>query len=635
MILTLKDGSKKEFKDGMTGLEVANAISPSLGKKCLGIRFHGDVIDYREPINQDGDFEILTKESPEALHILNHTCAHIFAQAIMHLYPQAQLAFGPAIDEGFYYDIQLPNPISDKDFPAIEKEMHKIAEAGLPLVRKDITKEEGKKIFANQEFKKAHIDELEGPLTVYEQGDFVDLCKGPHVPNTSYCKAFKLMNISGAYFHGDKTQAQLTRIYGICFFDDKSLEDYLRLLEERKSSDHRKLGKDLNIFMLSDYGPGFPFWLPDGMIFKQQLIDYWTKLHYANDYMLIQTPMILSKELWETSGHWDHYKENMYTTMIEGKEYAIKPMNCPGAIQVYKNDQHSYKELPLRYAELGFVHRHEASGALNGLFRVRAFTQDDAHTLLREDQVEEEISKLLKIYGEVYKTFGLSYHIELSTRPETGYIGKIETWNNAEDALRKCLEENGVPYKINPGDGAFYGPKLDFKLNDSLGRVWQCGTIQLDMQLPGRFDCVYVDKDGSLKTPLMIHRAIFGSLERFSGILIEHFKGVFPTWLAPKQVVILPVIDEKHGQVADEIAKVLKEADIRAYVDHSDDKLGKKIHDWQVKKIPYTLVIGDKEAEDKSVTYRIYGHKDQVNLSLEDFKKLVLEDIKSKKLSRD
>lgn len=634
MILTLKDGSKKEFKDGMTGLEIAAALSPSLAKKCLGVRFQGEILDYRVPLHADGDFEILTKDSPEALKILNHTCSHIFAQAIMKLYPTAQLAFGPAVDEGFYYDIQFKDPISEKDFPAIEKEMHRIVSAGYPLVRKDITKEEGKAIFKDQQFKKIHIDELEGPLTVYTQGDFTDLCKGPHVSSTSLCKAFKLMSISGAYFHGDKNQAQLTRIYGVCFFDEPALDSYLKLLEERKESDHRKIGKEMGLFMLSDYGPGFPFWLPDGMILRQQLVNWWTDLHYKNDYLMVQTPIILSKQLWETSGHWDHYKENMYTTMIDESEYAIKPMNCPGAILVYKNDIHSYKELPLRYAELGLVHRHEASGALNGLFRVRCFTQDDAHILLREDQIEEEISKLLKIFGEVYKTFGLSYHIELSTRPEKDYIGEIKTWDAAEAALRKCLEINGIPYQINPGDGAFYGPKLDFKLNDSLGRVWQCGTIQLDMQLPGRFDCFYIDKDGTKKTPMMIHRAIFGSVERFTGILIEHFKGVFPTWLAPKQVVVIPVKNEAHQAYAEKVTAALQAAGIRASLDASEDKLGKKIHDWQVKKVPYTLVLGDKEVQAGSVTYRIYGKQDQVSVALADFTKLVLDDINSKKISR-
>ncbi len=634
MILTLKDGSKKEFENGLNGMEIAGKLSSSLAKKCVGIRFNGELIDYREPINADGDFEIITKDMPEALHILNHTAAHILAQAIERLYPDAQLAFGPAIDEGFFYDIGLKEPISDKDFPAIEKEMRKIVESGYPLVREDISLDDAEKLFAHQKYKLIHAKELKGPLTVYKQGEYADLCKGPHVASTGLVKAFKLMNISGAYFKGDKNSEQLTRIYGVAFFDQKSLDDYLKLLEERKLSDHRKLGKDLGLFMISDYGPGFPFWLPNGMILRRQLENFWLDFHYANDYLIIKTPIILSKELWETSGHWDHYKENMYTTMIDEKEFAIKPMNCPGAILVYKNDQHSYKELPLRYGELGLVHRHEASGALNGLFRVRCFTQDDAHILLREDQIESEITKLLHDFHSIYSVFGLTYHIELSTRPEEGYIGDINTWNHAEAALKKALEENGIPYQINPGDGAFYGPKLDFKLNDSLGRVWQCGTIQLDMFLPGRFDCTYIDKDGSKKTPLMIHRAIFGSIERFVGIITEHFKGAFPTWLAPKQVEIIPVDLKSHLDYAKKINDIFLKNNIRSSIDLDEDKLGKKIHDSQAMKIPYTLVIGDKEVSSNSVTYRVFGSPNQITVSFDEFLALIQKDISTKALKR-
>ncbi len=634
MILTLKDGSKKEFKDGMTGLEIASSLALSLGKKCLGIRFNGVLRDYREPIHEDGVFEVVTKEDPDALHILNHTAAHIFAQAVQHLYKGTMFAFGPAIDEGFYYDIKLPEGvvISDKDFPKIEAEMKKIVSEKLPLVRKDITREEGKEIFKGQKYKLQHIDELEGELTIYSQGDFTDLCKGPHVPDTSYAKAIKLTNISGAYFHGDKNNDQLTRVYGVAFFDQKDLDAYLKLLEERKQRDHKKLGRDLNIFMLSDYGPGMPFWLPDGIIYREQLLNYWKKIHDEMGYLRIDTPILLNKELWETSGHWDHYKENMYTTEVEGEEFAVKPMNCPGAIIVYKNDQHSYKELPLRYAELGHVHRYEASGALNGLFRVRSFTQDDAHILLREDQIGDEVSRIIKLYDTVYKTFGLPYHIELSTMPED-HVGDVATWQHAEAELRRALEENHLEYKLNPGDGAFYGPKLDFKLKDSLGRIWQCGTIQLDYQLPARFHCEYIDADGSKKTPIMIHRACFGSVERFTGILLEHFKGAFPTWLSPKQVVILPV-GERHEAYAEEVLKELKGLDIRASIDNSSDKLGKKIRTYVTKKVPYILVLGDKEQEEKSVTYRIYGHTDQVSASLKDFEALILDDIKEKKLVR-
>lgn len=634
MILTLKDGTKKEFKDGMTGKEIASELSISLGKKCLGIRFNGELHDYREKFDKDGVFEVITKDDPDALHILNHTAAHIFAQAIQHLYPGTMFAFGPAIEEGFYYDMRFPEgvTISDKDFPKIEKEMEKIVSEKLPLVRHDITKDEAKEIFKGQKYKLQHIDELEGPLTCYTQGDFTDLCKGPHVPDTSYAKAIKLTNISGAYFHGDKNNDQLTRIYGVAFFSKPDLDNYLKLLQERKERDHKKLGRELNIFMLSDYGPGMPFWLPDGIIYRDELVNYWKKIHDEAGYKRIETPILLNKELWEISGHWDHYKENMYTTEVDGEEFAVKPMNCPGALLVYKSEQRSYKDLPLRLAEFGHVHRYEASGALNGLFRVRSFIQDDTHILLREDQIGDEVSRIIKIYDQIYHTFGLPYSIELSTMPED-HIGDIKTWEHAESELKRALEENHKDYKLNPGDGAFYGPKLDFKLRDSLGRIWQCGTIQLDYQLPARFKCEYTDADGSKKCPVMIHRACFGSIERFTGILLEHFKGAFPTWLSPKQVVVLPV-GERHEAYAEEVRKYLHENGIRVEVDASADKLGKKIRNWVTKKVPYILVIGDKEVESKTVNYRIYGHTDQKSVSLEDFYKLIREDIDQKKLDR-
>lgn len=635
MKLTLQDGSIREFENNLTGKQIASLISKSLEKECIGVLFNDEILDFRDKINSDGTFKVITKKDKEALTILNHSCAHVLASAIKHLYPDAQFAYGPAIDEGFYYDIHFSKPISDKDFPAIEKEMHNIVSHSLPFERKEISLQEGEEIFKDQKLKLIHLKELQGPLTIYQDGDFIDLCKGPHVSNTSLCKAFKLLSIAGAYFKGDKNNEQLTRIYGTCFFSSKDLEDYLKLVEERKQSDHRKIGRDLDLFMLSDYGPGFPFWLPNGMILKNQLIDFWNKIHYANDYQIVQTPIILSKELWLISGHWDHYKENMYTTKIDDKEYAIKPMNCPGGILVYKNSIHSYKELPIRIGELGLVHRHEASGALNGLFRVRCFTQDDAHCFIREDQLEEEVTKLLNLFADVYKVFNLSYSIVLSTRPETGYIGDIKTWDKAEAALKSCLEKSNIPYKINPGDGAFYGPKLDFKLLDSLNRVWQCGTIQLDMNLPKRFDCYYIDENGEKQVPLMLHRAIYGSLERFTGILIEHFKGNFPTWLAPVQVKVLTVRNDLHSTYAKHVLQVLKENGIRAVLDDSDEKLGKKIQLAASKKIPYSLVIGDNEVENNSVTYRIFGSNKQVSLSLDEFVKHIKDDIDNKKLIRD
>ena len=634
MELILKDGHKINAEKGITGLDAAKMISLSLAKKCLAVKVDGELLDYRAKIEKGGDFEVVTKDSPDALRVLNHTCAHVLAQAITHIYPDAQIAFGPAVDEGFFYDIKFAEPLSEKDFPKIEKEMHNIVSAGYPLIRKDINKEEAKEIFKGQHFKAIHAEELDGPLTVYSQGDFTDLCKGPHVKSVSLCKAFKLTSIAGAYFHGDKNNEQLTRVYGTCFFNQKDLDEHIKLVEERKKADHRLLGKQLDLFMLSDYGPGFPFWLNDGLVLRRELENYWIKLHIKNGYQIIDTPIILSRELWETSGHWGHYNGNMYTTKIDDRDFAIKPMNCPGGILVYKNNPHSYKEFPIRIGELGHVHRHEASGALNGLFRVRSFTQDDAHCFVRGDQIQSEIKILLKIFDEVYKTFNLPYYIVLSTRPEEGYIGEIETWDKAEKALREALEDNDIPYQINPGDGAFYGPKLDFKLHDSLGIIWQCGTIQLDMNLPKRFECVYTDANGEKVEPFMLHRAIYGSLERFTGILIEHFKGAFPTWLSPKQVVVLPVNNDAHLEYCKKVNAALLDADVRSQIDEREEKLGYKIHDWQTKKTPYTLVIGDNEVNDNTVTYRVYGERKQITVTLDEFVKLIREDITQKKLVR-
>ena len=633
MKITLIDGKVIEVENGLTGLEIAAKISVSLPKKTIAVKVNDVLQDFRLKINEDCKFEVVTKESKEALDVLNHSCAHVMAQAIKHLYKDAQFAYGPSVEEGFYYDVLTSTPISEKDFPAIEKEMAKIVQSGLPIERKEIDVNEGKEIFKDQKFKLIHLEELEGTITVYSQGDFTDLCRGPHVANTSLCKGFKLMSIAGAYFKGDKNNEQLTRVYGTCFFSREDLENYLKLVEERKECDHRRIGKNLGLFMISDYGPGFPFWLPNGMILRRELENFWYDVHSRENYVFVKTPIILSRELWETSGHWDHYKENMYTTKIDETTCAIKPMNCPGAILVYKNDIHSYKELPIRIAELGLVHRHEASGALNGLFRVRSFTQDDAHTFLREDQIESEIRHLLKLYDKIYKTFNLPYYIVLSTRPES-FIGNVETWNKAEAILERCLKDFGIDYKINPGDGAFYGPKLDFKLRDSLNRIWQCGTIQLDMQLPGRFDCTYIDANGEKVTPLMIHRAIFGSIERFTGIITEHFKGAFPTFLAPRQVVILPVNNSLHLDYANKVNEALLDHKVRSEVNKDDDKLGYKLRECQVKKVPYTIVIGDNEMKDNTVTYRILGTKEQVTVPLEDFIKLIKEDIDTRKTYR-
>lgn len=640
MFIILPDKSKKEIADGSTALEACRAIAISLSKEAICAKVNGELFDLNERIPDGCTFEVITAKSPEAIEILRHSAAHLMAQAIQHLYPGAQFAYGPATEEGFYYDVRFDHPLSEnEDLPKIEQEMKKIISQNEKIVREDVTPEKAREIFADQKYKLIHIDELaeEGKnLSIYRQGDFADLCLGPHMRSTGQIKAIKLMSTSSCYFKGDKNNDSLTRIYGTAFFSQKELDDYLHLLEERKESDHKKIGREMGLFMISDYGPGFPFWLPNGMILRHQLEEFWWKLMMENGYQVIKTPQMLSRELWETSGHWREYKQNMYITKIDGKPFAIKPMNCPGAMVVYQNDLHSYRELPIRYAELGLVHRHEASGALNGLFRVRCFTQDDAHIILSFDQIGEEIRRLLKIFDYVYSLFGLEYHIELSTRPLDKYVGKISTWNKAEAELKACLEENRIPYKINPGDGAFYGPKLDFKFKDSLNRIWQCGTIQLDMQLPHRFHLTYIDKDGNKKEPVMLHRAIFGSIERFVGILTENFKGSFPTWLAPEQVRILPVApgDEAQEAYCRKILDLLKKHEIRATIDDRNEKLNYRIHDSQTMKVSYTLVIGGKEAQSDCVTYRIHKAKDTRTVAFKDFQRLLLKDIREKKAVR-
>jgi threonyl-tRNA synthetase len=552
------------------------------------------------------------------------------AQALKHLYPGVLFGFGPAIEEGFYYDIDLGDRVlTDKDFPAIEAEMKKLSKQAIAYKRKEISKEEAKEVFKDNPYKLERIDELEGGISMYEQGDFIDLCRGPHVPNTSYCKHFKLLSLAGAYWRGDSNNKQLTRIYATCWPSEEALKNYLDILERRKANDHRRLGRELGLFMLSEYAPGMPFFLPKGQLLMNELISYWRKIHEAHGYTEITTPTMMSRKLWETSGHWDHYKENMYTTKVDEEDYAIKPMNCPGSILVYQNSLHSYRDLPLRYTELGHVHRHEASGALNGLFRVRAFTQDDAHMFIRRDQISEEVKNIMALFDEVYAVFGLDYRIVLSTRPDD-YIGEVEFWNESEAALAKACEESGHTYTINEGDGAFYGPKLDFKLKDSMGRTWQCGTIQLDVNLPHRFGLTYVDENGEKVEPVMLHRVVFGSVERFIGIITENYGGAFPTWLAPVQVAVLPVNDEAHGEYAAKVMKELKAIDVRAELSPASEKLGYRLRQAQVNKIPYTLVLGEKEASDNSVTYRVYGDPKQITVSLEEFKKLIREHIDTK-----
>ncbi|MDY4549316.1 MAG: threonine--tRNA ligase [Candidatus Enterosoma sp.] len=638
MKITLPDHSIKEIKDGSTALEAAKAIALSLGEKAICAKVNGQLFDLNSVLPGDCEFEVVTKQSKEALEVLRHSAAHLMAEAISHLYPGVQFAYGPATEDGFYYDMKLPKPISEADFPKIEAEMKKIISEKQPIVREEVSYEKALELFKGQKYKTVHIEELHekgASLSVYRQGDFMDLCLGPHMRTTKDIKAIKIMSTSSCYFQGNKENDSLTRIYGTAFFSQEELDAYLKLLEERKEADHKRLGQQLSLFMFSDYGPGLPFWLPNGMIIRHELESFlWDLLTKEYGYTFLKTPQMLSRELWETSGHWKKYKENMYITKVDGKPYAIKPMNCPGAILVYQNAIHSYRDLPLRYAEFGLDHRHEASGALNGLFRVRAFTQDDAHILLAFDQIGPEIRKMIKMFDTVYSTFGLSYTVELSTRPDK-FVGKISTWDKAEAELKACLEENHIPYEINEGDGAFYGPKLDFKIKDSLNRIWQCGTIQLDMQLPHRFHLTYVDKDGKTKEPVMLHRAIFGSFERFFGIITENFKGAFPTWLAPEQVRIIPVNnDEAVVNLAEKLNKRLLKHSIRSKIDSRNEKLSYKIHDSQVFKVPYTIVLGNKEAESGQITYRLYHEQQSKTVAFDEFVKIILKDIKTKAVKR-
>ena len=578
----------------------------------------------------DGSIIEIEKSSKEAFEVLNHSTSHLLAEAIQELYPDAKFGFGPAIEEGFYYDIDFVEPIVEADLAKIEKKMHELSSKDERIVRELVSKEEALERFKDNPYKVELIKDINEDITIFTQGKFTDLCRGPHLLTTGQIKYFKLLNLAGAYWRGDSKNKMLVRIYGTSWFSQADLEKHLNDIEERKKRDHRILGRQLGLFMLSEYGPGFPFWLPNGMIMLEELKKYWREVHTRYGYQFINTPIILSRELWETSGHWDHYQENMYTTKVDDKDFAIKPMNCPGSILVYKNSLHSYKDLPLRYAELGLVHRHEASGALNGLFRVRSFTQDDAHTYVREDQIEDEISSIIKLYDEIYNVFGLDYKIELSTRPEEGYIGDINIWNRSEAILKDVCLRTGKEFKINPGDGAFYGPKLDFKLKDSMGRIWQCGTIQLDMNLPERFELFYINKDGEKERPIMIHRACLGSIERFTGMIIENYAGAFPSWLAPVQVNILPVNNEFHLEYAHEVKECMLKAGFRVELDDANEKLGYRLRNSQVRKIPYTIVIGDNERDNKTVTYRKYGQKEQITVSLEEFIKLLKEEVETK-----
>lgn len=630
--IVFPDLSEREFKKGVTPFEIANSISLSLAKKCMVAKLNDELIDMSQELTEDGKIELILGGEDGYENLLNHSCAHMLAQAIKQLYPNAMFGVGPAIEEGFYYDIDLGDiKLNEEDLSKIEKKMQALVASGETIHRVVVSKEKALELFSNDIYKKELIEELEDTttITIYKQGDFYDLCRGPHVSSTKWLKNFKLLSISGAYWRGDAKNHQLQRIYGTCFATETALKEHLISLEERKKRDHRKLGKELDLFMISEFGPGFPFWLPNGMILRRNLENFWYKIHTEAGYQFVQTPIMLNKELWEISGHWYNYKENMYTSVIDEKEFAIKPMNCPGGMLVYKNDIHSYRDFPLRIGELGLVHRHEASGALNGLFRVRNFTQDDAHIFITEEQIEEEIGRLIDLYDYVYKVFQLSYHIELSTRPLDKYIGEIATWDKAEKALADAMEKKGIKYVLNPGDGAFYGPKLDFKLKDSMNRIWQCGTIQLDMNLPERFDLNYITETGEKKRPIMLHRALFGSIERFIGILIEHFAGAFPLWLAPKQIVIIPVNHDAHLQYAKYLETLLRKKDIRVTIDDRDQKMNYKIRESQTKKIPYTIIVGDQEKENQKITYRHHGSNESITMSIDEFLLMIQNEIET------
>lgn len=628
MNLILPDGKSMTIAAGKTGYDVAHSISPSLAKRVLAYQLDGKTFDLHWPIPHDGQFKLLTEKDPEALPMLRHDASHLLAQAIIALYPGTKFGVGPAIDEGFYYDMDLPKPISEEDFPVIEAKMAALAKQAFPISRKELTKAEALTMFASDPYKTEMIQALTGTISIYTQGDFTDLCLGPHFPNTSYNQHFKLLSTAGAYWRGDSKNKQLTRIYGTAFFSKQDLDQYVTMMEERKKRDHRKLGKELGLFMISDFGPGFPFWLNKGMILRKTLENFWIDVHRAAGYQLVQTPTMLSKELWETSGHWFNYRDNMYVSEVDEKEYAIKPMNCPGSMLVYKNEFYSYKDLPIRMGELGNVHRHEASGALSGLFRVRNFTQDDAHIYCTPTQLESEVREIVKLFDFFYKqVFHLDYDVYLSTRPEEKYIGSIETWNQSEKALADALTAMGKSFKVNPGDGAFYGPKLDFKLKDSVGRTWQCGTVQLDMNNPERFDLTYINEKNEKVRPVMLHRVVYGSLERFIGILIEHYAGAFPTWLAPVQIKILPVNQSIHLDYAYQIKKAAAALGLRAEVDASNEKLGYRIRQAQVEKIPYSIVLGDKERDEQLVTYRPYGSEQQVTVTMQAFLTKVQEEV--------
>ena len=634
MKITLKDGSVMELANGMAVIDIAKEISEGLARVATSAKVNGELVDLRTVVDSDAELEILTFDSEDGKGAFNHTASHIMAQAVKRLYPDTKLAIGPSIANGFYYDLDRETPFVAEDLEKIEAEMKKIVKEGLALERSTKSREDAIAYFKEKDepYKVELVEDLpEGEeISFYSQGEFTDLCAGPHLMSTKAVKAFKLTSLAGAYWRGDEKNKMLTRIYGVAYPKKAQLEEYLHMMEEAKKRDHRKLGKELGLFMMAEEGPGFPFFLPKGMVLKNTLLDYWRELHKKNGYVEISTPIYLSRHLWENSGHWDHYKDNMYATVIDGEDYAVKPMNCPGGMLVYKAEPHSYKDLPLRAAEIGLVHRHEKSGQLHGLMRVRCFNQDDAHIFMTPEQIRDEIKGVAKLIDEVYSLFGFKYHVELSTRPEDS-MGSDEDWELATEGLRGALDDLGLEYIVNEGDGAFYGPKIDFHLEDSIGRTWQCGTIQLDMQMPQRFELEYVGADGEKHRPIMIHRVAFGSIERFIGILIEHFAGAFPTWLAPVQVKVLPISD-KYMEYGKKVLEELNEAGIRAEIDQRAEKIGYKIREAQMQKIPYMLVVGAKEEESGVVSVRSRFAGDEGQKSLADFIAAVKEEIEKKEI---
>lgn len=631
MEIMLKNGNKMQFDAPLSVLEVAKAISDGLARDACAGEVNGELVDLRHEVKDKDQVSILTFEDAGGKHAFNHTGSHILAQAVKRLWPDAQLAIGPAIEDGFYYDIDSASPLTEEDLPKIEEEMRKVVKEALPISRFEKPREEAIRYFEekNEPYKVELIRDLpeDAVISFYEQGEFTDLCAGPHMMNTKALKAIKLLSVAGAYWRGSEKNKMLTRIYGTAFPKKADLDAYLAMLEEAKRRDHRKLGKELKLFMFDENGPGFPFWLPNGAVLKNNLLEWWRKLHVEDGYDEISTPMILNRNLWETSGHWFHYKDNMYTTVIDEEDYAIKPMNCPGGMLVYKSEPHSYRDLPIRMAELGHVHRHEKSGTLMGLMRVRAFTQDDAHIYMTPEQITDEIKGVIRLADKIYSTFRFKYNVFLSTRPES-FMGEIADWDMAEAGLKRALDEMGIKYQVNEGDGAFYGPKIDFVLQDSLGRPWQCGTIQLDFQLPQRFEAEFIGADNERHRPIMIHRALLGSIERFIGVLTEHCAGKFPVWLAPQQARVLPISAEKHLDYAREVEKFLRDAGIRVKVDARNEKIGYKIREAQVEKVPYMLIVGEQEAQQKTVSVRRRDHAENETMSLEAFRDMVLKQVR-------